>query len=455
MSEPFGTVLIVDDEQSMRHSLGLILKKNGYDVIAAEDGDVAMKVLEKERVDYVLCDIRMPRKNGLDVLDEAMAKGVEAPIVMMTAYGAIDQAVEAMKKGAYDYISKPFKPDEILLVLRRAREHEDLVRDNIELRRKVRGVQSYGEFITKNEKMAQTLASIRKIASFKTTVLITGESGTGKELVARMIHVNSDRAEGPFVAINCGAIPPSLLESELFGYKAGSFTDARTDKAGLFEAGTNGTLFLDEIGELPLQLQVKLLRVLQEQEVRRIGENKSRPVNVRVIAATAKDLEKEAAAGRFREDLLYRINVFPIRLIPLRDRPEDVEPLSEHFIGRFNRRMNLKCKGIRKRALALLMEHPWPGNVRELENAIERAMILCEIDYIDMEHLPEKIRKPDPHAPEPTGTLSIKKQVRALEREMIVRALKATKGNKTQAAKLLEISPRTLLYKLEEYKIEE
>jgi two-component system response regulator AtoC len=400
----------------------------------------------------------MPKMDGLDFLNEAKKAGVDSTIIMMSAYGTVDIAIEAIKLGAYDYISKPFKPDEVILTLKKAEERERLRRENELLRKEVKKEYSFENIISKNKQMQKIFEVITKVAQYKSTILITGESGTGKELVARALHYNSDRAQNPFVAVNCGAIPENLLESELFGHAKGAFTDAIRTKKGLFEEADEGTLFLDEIGELPPQLQVKLLRVLQEGEIRRIGESKPIQVDVRIVAATVKDLVKEINEGRFRDDLFYRLNVLPIHIPPLRERNEDIPLLTAHFIRKYSQVMSKNVVGIDSRALEALMNYKWYGNVRELENTIERAIVLADRENIEIENLPLEIqdfREEIPLEPLAEEEYSIKKSSRFLEMNLIKKALKKTKGNHTHAAKLLEISHRALLYKIKEYGIVE
>jgi two-component system response regulator AtoC len=449
-------VLIVDDEENFRHMLSVILKKEGYDVEAASNGEEALQKVTLSPYDQVLCDIRMPKMDGLDFLNEAKKAGVDSTIIMMSAYGTVDIAIEAIKLGAYDYISKPFKPDEVILTLKKAEERERLRRENELLRKEVKKEYSFENIISKNKQMQKIFEVITKVAQYKSTILITGESGTGKELVARALHYNTDRAQNPFVAVNCGAIPENLLESELFGHAKGAFTDAIRTKKGLFEEADGGTLFLDEIGELPPQLQVKLLRVLQEGEIRRIGESKPIQVDVRIVAATVKDLVKEVNEGRFRDDLFYRINVLPIHIPPLRERNEDIPLLTAHFIRKYSQAMSKNIVGIDSKALEALMNYKWYGNVRELENTIERAIVLADRENIEIENLPLEIQNFQEEIPlEPLAEeeYSIKKSSRFLEMNLIKKALKKTKGNHTHAAKLLEISHRALLYKIKEYGI--
>jgi two-component system response regulator AtoC len=360
-----------------------------------------------------------------------------------------------MKAGAYDYVQKPFKPDEVVLTLRKAEEREALRRENRALKEEIRKEYKFEDILAKSSNMQDVFRTIAKVADYKTTVLITGESGVGKELVARALHRRSHRSGAPFVAVNCGAIPENLLESELFGHKKGAFTDAVHDRRGLFEEAHSGSLFLDEIGELPLGLQVKLLRVLEDEKIRRLGETRDLTVDVRIIAATHRDLQAETKAGRFREDLFYRLNVLPIHVPPLRERREDIPLLIEHFIHRNNSRLSTALRGLDTEARRLLYEYSWPGNVRELENTVERAMVLADGDSIVAHDLPERIREArDPVQLQlASGELSVKKTVRVIEEILIRRALQKTKGNRTRAAEILEISHRALLYKIKDYQI--
>jgi len=392
----------------------------------------------------------------LELLATLKAKGIDATVIVMSAYGNVDLALEAIKAGAYDYIQKPFKAEEVVLTLRKAEERESLRRENRALRLEIRKENLFEDILAKSPPMQLVFKTISKIADYKTTALITGESGVGKELVARAIHSRGNRRGGPFVAVNCGAIPEALLESELFGYRKGAFTDASTDRTGLFEQANHGTLLLDEIGELPLSLQVKLLRVLQEETIRRLGDTRDMKIDVRILAATHRDLAAETAAGRFREDLYYRINVLPIHIPPLRDRREDIPILVDHFLARNNARFGTHIRGVDTEARRLLLEYGWPGNVRELENCIERAMVLTEKEMIGIEDMPERVREAkDPIQLHLTsGELSIKKTQRVIEEILIRRALTKTKGNRTRAAEVLEISHRALLYKIKDYFIE-
>ena len=448
-------VLVVDDEENIRLVLRTLLKKHGYDVEVADSGEAALAALESFDPDVILTDVRMPRMGGLDLLATLKAKQHPATVIVMSAYGNVDLAIEAMKAGAYDYVSKPFKPDEIVIALRKAEERETLRRENRALKEQIQKENQFESILAKSKEMLDIFRTISKIADYKTTVLITGESGTGKELVARALHARSSRKNAPFVAINCGAIPENLLESELFGYKRGAFTDANSDRRGLFEEATGGTLFLDEIGELPTNLQVKLLRVVQEDVIRRLGDAKDLKVDVRIITATHRNLSADVKAGRFREDLFYRINVLSIHVPPLRSRPDDISLLIDHFIARNNARLGTRIRGVSAEARKQLLEYAWPGNVRELENTIERAMVLTETDVLQGSDLPERIREAlDPvQAQLASGELSIKRTSAAIEQILIRRALQKTKGNRTRAAVLLEISHRALLYKIKDYKI--
>jgi two-component system response regulator AtoC len=448
-------VLVVDDEENIRLVLRTLLRKHGYEVEVAEGGEQALSLLDSFGPDVILTDVRMPKMGGLDLLATLRAKQVPATVIVMSAYGNVDVALEAIKAGAYDYVSKPFKPDEVVLALRKAEERELLRRENRALKEQILKEHQFETILAKSQQMQDVFKTIAKIAEYKTTVLITGESGVGKELVARAIHGRSSRRAGPFVAINCGAIPEALLESELFGHKKGAFTDASADRRGLFEEAHGGTLFLDEIGELPLNLQVKLLRVLQEESIRRVGDTKDIKVDVRILTATHRDLASEAKANRFREDLFYRINVLPIRIAPLRERREDIGILIDHFLTRNNTRLGTQIRAVSNEARKMLLEYAWPGNVRELENTIERAMVLSETDIVDVTDLPERVREAlDPvQVHLSSGELSIKKTVQAIEEILIRRALQKTKGNRTRAAEILEISHRALLYKIKDYKI--
>ena len=446
-------VLVVDDEENIRHMLTLVLEREGYRVDTATDGLDAYEKINAGEFDIVLCDVRMPELTGIELLQRIKAEGINTTVIVMSAYGTVDTAIEAMKEGAYDYLSKPFKRDEVLLTLRKVEERERLTRENEALREAATRQFRFDQIIARSKVMHSIFEMIRKVADYPTIVLITGESGTGKELIARAIHHNSIRKDQPFVAVNCGAIPEGLLESELFGYVKGAFTDARRDKIGLFEEAGDGTLFLDEIGSLPLSLQVKLLRVLQEHEIRRVGDTRTIKINARIIAANAKPPADLVEAGAFREDLLYRLNVMPIRLPPLRERSEDIPLLVDHFVAKYETQLGREMSGVSPPALRALMGYRWPGNVRELENTIERAMVMTEGGVIKVDALPDRVRFLEETVQSliDDEDLSIKKGTRALEHILIERALKRTGGNRTRAAQLLEISHRALLYKIKDY----
>jgi two-component system, NtrC family, response regulator AtoC len=448
-------VLVVDDEENIRLVLKTILHKQNYEVALADSGARALELLDEFSPDVILTDVRMPQMTGLELIAALRERHYQATVIVMSAYGSMDLALEAIKLGAYDYVGKPFKPDEIILALRKAEEREALRRENRSLRAQVEKEHRYESLLAKSDSMSAVFRTITKIADYKTTVLISGESGVGKELIARAIHARSSRAQAPFVALNCGAIPENLLESELFGHRKGAFTDAHHDRRGLFEEASSGTLFLDEIGELPLPLQVKLLRVLQEETMRRLGDTKDTKVDVRIVAATHRDLTAEVKAGRFREDLFYRINVLAIHIPPLRERREDIALLMDHFVERNNKRLGTAITGFANDARKVMLAYGWPGNVRELENTIERAMVLAEGETIELRDLSERIRESaDPiHQKLESGEISIKKTIPAIEEILIRRALQRTRGNRTRAAEILEISHRALLYKLKDYNI--
>jgi two-component system response regulator AtoC len=438
-------LLVIDDEENMQHMLSKVLGKTGYVVETASNGHEGLKMIQRTDFDFILCDIKMPNMSGMDFLKTARDKIRTSTVIMMSAYGTIDTAIEAMKLGAYDYISKPFKTDEVYLTLKKAEERESLRQENRLLKeriKKIEGNYNFGNLVAKSEAMQSMFRLAAKAAQYKTTVLILGDSGTGKELIARAIHFEGDRSQMPLVPVNCGGIPETLMESELFGYKKGAFTGADRNKKGLFQEAEGGTIFLDEIGELPLALQVKLLRVLQENEIRMVGDSKSMKIDVRVIAATAKDLEEEVRKGTFREDLFYRLNVLSITIPPLRHRSEDIPLLCEHFIERFNSRLGKNINGIAPAALSRLLKYKWPGNVRELENAIERAVVLAEDALLLPDHFPPELEQQFgvDQLDELFDGHSLKAAQKLMEKKLITKALKKTDGNRTQASRLLEIS---------------
>jgi two-component system, NtrC family, response regulator AtoC len=451
-------LLIIDDEENMRHMLSSMLKKSGYRVSTASNGSEALDMVDQTLYDFILCDLKMPGMSGMEFFEAARDKLWASTVIMMSAYGSIDTAVEAMKKGAYDFISKPFKLDEVLLALKKAEERESLKRENRWLKERIKKIQDdyrFGNMVAKSKDMVAVFKIAEKVAQYDTTVLICGASGTGKELIAQGIHFAGKRAKNPIVPVNCGGIPENLLESELFGYKKGAFTGADSDRKGLFEEADRGTIFLDEIGELPLSLQVKLLRVLQENEIRPVGDSKTKKIDVRVIAATSKNLEDEAKNGTFREDLFFRLNVMPIQLPLLKDRPEDIPILSQHFINRFNISLEKTIKGITPSAMSILLKYHWPGNVRELGNVIERAVVLAEETILVPENFSLDLGESQERE-KVEGFFdghSLKAAQKILEKRLITKALEATDGNRTKAARILEISHPSLLSKIKAYNI--
>jgi two-component system response regulator PilR (NtrC family) len=451
-----GDILIVDDERSMREFLAIYLRRAGHRVEAAADGEQARKAISAREFDVVITDLRMPDASGLDVLADAKKQRPDTQVIVVTAFATAETAIAAMKAGAYDYLTKPFKVDEVGLVVDRALERRTLHRQNIVLRDEIKGRFKLDRLLGKSPAMQRVFEMVRKIAPARTSVLLIGESGTGKELAARALHELSGRSENAFVAVNCGAIPEALIESELFGHVKGAFTGANTDKVGLFEAAHSGTIFLDEIGELPVSMQVKLLRVLQERKVKRVGGVAEKEVDVRVVAATNRDLETEVEKGTFRQDLFYRLNVIQLPLPPLRERREDVSLLVDHFIRKFSAEHGRTIAGIDPDAMSALMSHSFPGNVRELENLIERAVTLAPADRISVDSLPTlgtlsttgagANLGPAPSLPD--EGIDLEKVVEEFERGIIIKALERTRGNRTEAARLLKVTFRSLRYRL-------
>ncbi len=462
-------ILVVDDEPNLRRVLRAQLERDGYDVHTAEDGEQALALLEDHHIDLVITDLRMPRLDGMELLRRVTAFEDPAPVVMITAHGTVDTAVEALKTGAFDYITKPFDQDEVRTIVKTALRTQDL--SATEASRTAPGVREEGRYgiIGASPSLIDVYSVLDRVADTPTTVLVTGESGTGKELVARALHENSSRRERPFIKVNCAAIPRDLMESELFGYERGAFTGAVGSKPGRFELASGGTLFLDEVGSIPVEMQVKLLRALQESEFERVGGVKTIRVDVRLVAATNTDLKKEIAAGAFREDLYYRLNVVPIRLPPLRERREDIPLLVQHFVDKFNARLHKAVSGAEDQALEALSNHPWPGNIRELENVIERAVLFCDGTALRLSDLPAEIQRTEERRPDVPSTRpprasaglsdGLKEQVKAamsrLERELIVKALEQTGGNVTHAARLLKISRKGLQLKMKELGLRE
>ena len=453
-------VLVVDDDAGVRRSVNLLLEEEGYEVETASGGEDGLEAALELHPDIVLCDVRMPEMDGLEFLDAYREEGGEGLVIMITAYGNAELAIDAMKRGAYDYLPKPFSADEVLLVLKKAEEREKLHEEVERLRDQVSVERRYSDIVAKSSSMQEAVELAERVAQHPSTVLVTGESGTGKELIARLIHSASPRKSAAFVPVNCGAIPENLLESELFGHVKGAFTGASKDRAGLFEEAHGGTLFLDEIGELPMTLQVKLLRALQEGEIRRVGASSTAKVDSRIVAATARDLEALVRDGEFREELFYRINVVRIHLPPLRHREEDVPPLVRHFVAKYNRALNLRLEGVEPEAMELLLEHSWPGNIRELETVVERAMVLSDGSEIETEQVKKSLpdwdlSRGDGMGELPPDELSVKKHTKALEKKLISRALDVTDGNRTKASELLDLSYRALLYKIRDYGLDD
>jgi two-component system response regulator PilR (NtrC family) len=449
-----GDILIVDDERSMREFLGIYLKRSGHRVDAAANADAARKAMAAREFDVVITDLKMPDGSGLEVLSESKHLHPDTQVIVVTAYATAETAIAAMKAGAYDYLTKPFKVDEVGLVVERALERRVLQSQNVVLRDEIKGRYKLERLIGKSPPMQRVFEVIRKIAPARTSVLLIGESGTGKELAARAVHELSGRDADAFIAVNCGAIPETLIESEFFGHVKGAFTGANSERPGLFEAAHGGTIFLDEIGELPVPMQVKLLRVLQERKVKKVGGTQEKEVDVRVVAATNRDLEAEVEKGTFRQDLFYRLNVIQLRLPPLRERREDVPILVDHFVRKFAAEHGRKISGVDPDAMSALVNHSFPGNVRELENLIERAVTLAPADRIPLDTLPplNSLSTAQPHlGPEPAlpeAGMDLEKALEDFERGIIIKALERTGGNRTEAARLLGVTFRSLRYRL-------
>ncbi len=449
-------VLVVDDEESMREVLTIMLKREGYRVDTATDGGQAVMRMKDESYDLIISDIKMPRLDGFQLLAHVKEKSPETMMIMITAFSTTEEAVDAMKQGAYDYITKPFKNEEIRLIVKNSLERKALKQENLQLKKELGQRYSFGNLIGKSKCMQEVYDLIEKVAGSRVNVLITGESGTGKELVAKAVHYNSQRRDNPFVPINCGAIPENLLESELFGHEKGSFTGAVHQKSGLFEIANDGTLFLDEIGELPPMMQVKLLRVLQEQEFRRVGGTKNIHVDVRLVAATNKDLDAEVGQGNFREDLFYRLNVIPVALPSLRERREDIPLLVEHFLKKLTGGEAMK---VSEGAMRRILDYHWPGNIRELENALERCIVLGHGDEVTEDCLPAQLK----HQPAagtgfineiPETGLDLDSYLGDIEQDILLKALDRTGGVRKKAAELLGISFRSIRYRLAKFGID-
>jgi two-component system response regulator PilR (NtrC family) len=454
MTKHTGDILIVDDERSMREFLGIYLRREGYRIEAAAGGTEAIASIKARAFDVIITDLRMPDVDGLTILAEAKRTRPDTEVIVVTAFSTTETAIAAMKAGAHDYLTKPFKIDEVGLVVDRAMEKRRLSRENVALRDEIKGRYKLDRLLGKSPPMQRVFDILRKAASTRASVLLVGESGTGKELAARALHELSPRAEQPFVAVNCGAIPETLLESELFGHVRGSFTGATSDKQGLFEAANNGTLLLDEVADLPLAMQVKLLRVLQERKVKPVGGVSEREVDVRIVAATNRDLEAEVEKSTFRQDLYYRLNVIQLRLPPLRERREDLPLLVDHFIRKFSAEHGRNVVGAAPEVMSSLMLYHFPGNVRELENMIERAVTLSTTDWLALDAFPNLIglqgAQPSPstvgHLPD--SGLDLERHLEEYERSILIKALERTGGNRTEAARLLGVSFRSMRYRL-------
>lgn len=450
-----GSILIVDDEKVQREILTMILKAEGYDTADVSGVDEALSLLEKREFDLILTDLKMQGKSGLDLLEHVITEDPHQCVVMMTAHGTVDSAVGAMKSGAFDYLEKPLERENLLLTLKRAFERITLVRENRVLQKRVAEIERISSIIGEHSKMKEVYRIVTKIAPTTSTVLIYGESGTGKELVARAIHDRSPRKNSPFMAINCAAIPETLIESELFGHEKGSFTGASAREIGILEAANGGTVFLDEIGEMNVAMQAKLLRAIQEKEIRRVGGKTNLPLDVRIISATNRDLEQEIRKGSFREDLYYRLNVIRINLPPLRERGSDISTLANFFVSKYREQSGISVEGISKSALKILMNYTWPGNVRQLESVIERAVLMAEGTIIQPEDLPSEITSHAAHEGfvpfelPPEGI-----NFEEMEKALIIKAMDRSDWVIGKAAQILGLSYKTLQYRLEKFEIQ-
>ncbi|MGB5139691.1 MAG: sigma-54 dependent transcriptional regulator [Candidatus Zixiibacteriota bacterium] len=444
------SILVVDDEALVNEFFEAVLTKLGHDVQTASSAAAALELIQTIEFDVILSDVKMPNMNGIELLQKIKAESPDTVVMMITAHGTVKDAVEAMKLGAFDYILKPVLPDELELSLNKALDHRQLVFENRILRNEIRSRYNLGTIVGADKSLLTLLEDLASAAKSRSTILIRGESGTGKELIARAIHYNSPRKDGPFIKLNCAALPEGLIESELFGHEKGAFTNAIKQSPGRFELADNGTLLLDEVSEIPTSVQAKLLRVLQEREFERVGSGVSIKVDVRIVATTNRNLEEEIAGGRFRQDLFYRLNVIPLQLPPLRKRANDIPMLIDHFIHKFNTENLRDVKGVTEKAMKLLLNYHWPGNIRELENYIERAVVLCKTDRITDSDLPSHLALGDlaRHAHSSSDTIM---PISEMEKIMILKALESYDGNRTKAADALGINPRTLRNKLHEY----
>jgi two-component system response regulator PilR (NtrC family) len=442
-------ILVVDDEKIIRESISFILKKEGFSVAEAENGKAAYEKLLAESFDLIITDIEMPEMKGIELLEHAMHMNPQSIVVIITAYGSLDTAIAALRNGASDYILKPIEFDELLVKIRRLLAHKQLVLENQYLRKELKRDFNFAQIVGKSPEMQKIFDVIQKVSGSDSTVLISGLSGTGKELVARAIHFNSRRAAAPFIAVNAGAIPESLIESELFGHKRGSFTGAVTDKSGYFKAADGGTLFLDEISEMPLHLQVKLLRAIEQREITPVGMSTPVTIDVRFLASTNRDLQKEIAEGRFRQDLYYRLNVVEVHLPSLEDRKADIPLLVEHFVEKYKAEMRKPIKGVNNEVMRLLMQHEWKGQIRELENIIERAVIFCGGEFISLEDLPEFLHA-ESGVTVSSEKASLETAMNDFERQYITMILRKNNHNKEQAAQDLGISLPTLYRRIKD-----
>lgn len=442
-----GTILIADDEEEIRNSLSIVLREEGYQCATAPNGTVAIEALKEHSFDILITDLKMPGADGIQVLEQALQRSSNMLTIIITAHASIETAIQALRKGAADYILKPLDFDEVILRVENLLKQKKLMQENKYLREQIDQEFNFNHIIGESPAMKEVYRMVKRVSDANTNVLITGPSGTGKELVARAIHANGPRSSKPFIAINCGAIPRDLVESELFGHKKGSFTGAISDKDGVFVAANKGTVFLDEVGEIPLNQQVNLLRVIQEREVKPIGSNKMVSFDTRILAATNKDLEQEVGKGNFREDLYYRLNVVEIPLPTLQERKDDIPLLAQHFLKKYSRELNRPVQGITGEAMRALISFEWKGQVRELENIIERAVLLGDSEFITLDDLPGSIRESDGNFNYDSD--SLENAVQTFEKHHILSMLKRTDGNKAEAARLLGIDPSTLYRKME------
>lgn len=455
------TILVVDDEPNYLIILEELLEDEGFEVLTARNGNEALKIAEKADLNLIVTDMQMPGMNGVELLSEAKKRWPAIPVIMVTAFGEVDKAVSAMQAGAFNFLSKPFKNDELIANINKAIEHHAVVRENIRLRNEAKERCSFSGMVGKNRKMQQVYTLIEKVAPTRTSVLITGESGTGKELIAKAIHYNSDRDGAPFISVNCAALPDNLLESELFGHEKGAFTGAISLRKGRFERADSGTLFLDEIGEMPVTLQAKLLRIIQEQTFERVGGSSELSVDVRILTATNKDLKEEVAQGKFREDLYYRLNVLNIHIPPLRERMDDIPLLAAHFIEKFRAQMDKPNLSISGEAIAFLSSLPWDGNIRELENTIERASILCNKDTITPDDVqPDTLSSDQPEIDSKfdiddlfRSDIRLPEVLDAIEKKLLLKAMAQADHIQTKAAKSLGITKSLLQYKMKKFSI--